>query len=1471
MWKMGLVGYLSAFLCVFAAIPESERQALIDIYQATNGDEWFRNTAWKNEMGEFSAPGTEGQWQGVILDSTGEHVRKIQLFFNRLVGDLPNSIADLPHLELLDLSGNELTGTLPGTIVQLPELLTLSIGDNSFTALPDLSPLGKLETLEAGGNLLTGTVPLWILDIPNINRVELEGNQFTGTFPAEFANITRPLRINLASNLITHFPKGSWTRFLKLNLVRNELETSNCGALQDALAQGADIEFYFQMGRPFTCDGMALTQVLPWVSEIGQEWSSSLEIYNPENRPATVRVKQTDREDEQSFIIEGKSHQTIGVSESNSGVGILIYSDSSNLVTTYRVSGLRSPSGDSPALTFGQSIDEGSDHLFFPVLPESLKTAIALLAPQAGEAVPVEMVLYGAAGRIGEGSIILQPGQPTAFLLSDIFADGLNTSDVALEVIADNAVKLFGTAFAFNDLNEPAMMPALPWASATDDLVMPWVASNEQWTSQLALFNPGDGDARVELTARTPAGEARTEVVSIGPKRLLSLESGSLFSDFRGYALRIVATDDSGESSMPIFANQQVGNLEAQTVSPSSALTPAIEMRRLSPLVVLPIPNVKKTPIVVLQAPENQGPLNVEILYSVDRFLTETKTVTLQDANPLPILLADITPSFAFLSGSFVATALSGTPITATFFDFNEFREPSLTRARQQVWVDLGVAVTHIAPCEGESQTRITVTNSGPLSAPPGSELRVVADSGAVVSHILSEPLGVGESVAFNHAEMDFNQTLGVRMLLPPGVVDADPSNNHRKFTPNRALAFGPGYRLHETEGGIPTGIVHADEPFLSLPASTVVLTCGDQLSFEVERLLVGTVGEKHDPQFNYQSQWQIDPVPTVIWVSQTGEIRVEGLETGGVYRIHGIVKDSEGVDHRFENLAHLSRSNYAKADMQWANSSQSPSANHVFHPFDNRNWLPHAVLGRDIPTATSDGTIPVPNTFSEIVQAVRYEFNRDASENVVLELPEGVFDSGSRVYSFRTPNDPGALERRFVIHGAGADKTFFVDSRLAPAPDTSEHFFGFEPRFEFLDFDRVEIRDFAIWGAVPKGNVMEVSGKPVPVLPDRVFEPYSWFSGGIGIMNSQNILITDMDLRFHSVGLSLRGSLADPENADNTTTVVENLAITYGESGILLQDQSQTHLGPGIDIYHVSRQGIFGNQVNGLIVEDVTIDGARQRGINLDQSQRIWIRNNRILNSGQTGIHFGGMVHFAAVTGNYIDTVDRDRPNPFNDQNSVNGETLFYRPVYEAIKSVHGRWGDSGNFWIADNTIRNVADGIGFMQGTASGVLIEDNDIQAWRRGIRLGFGFARTLVSEGASFEAYLEELFVMDNNLIEMQPSVSTDSKARHGVLFPGNDPNCVGCNIDFMDSYGADFGKRIAYYPFPIIFTEPCENDPDPNCAVRFDNGMLQNPGPVYLPALDEADYQHPNAISMPLDEASIAIAAQIRQAILAMLP
>ncbi len=153
-----------------AQVSATEKQALIDLYNATQGDHW--NTKWNLKKDVAT-------WHGVTV--ADDHVTGISLLFNNLEGTLPASIGALTHLRVLELSFNKLSGTLPES----------------------LGNLRKLETLAFNGNMLGGTIPSSLGKLGNLKNLHLSSNSFTGTVPTELGKLKKLEVFNVFDNQLT--------------------------------------------------------------------------------------------------------------------------------------------------------------------------------------------------------------------------------------------------------------------------------------------------------------------------------------------------------------------------------------------------------------------------------------------------------------------------------------------------------------------------------------------------------------------------------------------------------------------------------------------------------------------------------------------------------------------------------------------------------------------------------------------------------------------------------------------------------------------------------------------------------------------------------------------------------------------------------------------------------------------------------------------------------------------------------------------------------------------------------------------------------------------------------------------------------------------------------------------------------------------------------------------------------------------
>jgi hypothetical protein len=201
-----------AFLLVFglslpAAIPDSERQVLIGLYNSTNGDNWVRKDNWKKNPTEFNDPGTENTWYGVTIGivNWNETVTGIQLYSNNLAGTIPSELGSLSNLKDLDFWNNQLSGSIPPELGNLSNLQYLYLNSNQLMgSIPlSLSNLSNLDTLQLNDNQLTGSIPTEFGNLSNLFYLYLYNNQLSGSIPSQFGNLRNLCIVNLSSNVLS--------------------------------------------------------------------------------------------------------------------------------------------------------------------------------------------------------------------------------------------------------------------------------------------------------------------------------------------------------------------------------------------------------------------------------------------------------------------------------------------------------------------------------------------------------------------------------------------------------------------------------------------------------------------------------------------------------------------------------------------------------------------------------------------------------------------------------------------------------------------------------------------------------------------------------------------------------------------------------------------------------------------------------------------------------------------------------------------------------------------------------------------------------------------------------------------------------------------------------------------------------------------------------------------------------------------
>ena len=165
---------------------ETDREALVALYNATEGEDWIFSNNWLSD-----AP--LGEWHGVTTNADGR-VIGLSLINIRLTEEIPAELGNLSNLTDLNLSGNRLTGKIPPELGNLSNLRDLYLHDNDLSGKipPELGSLSKpdragpqLQRLERGDTAGAGQPLQADRAGPQLQRLgRVRAKQFAG--PVEY-------------------------------------------------------------------------------------------------------------------------------------------------------------------------------------------------------------------------------------------------------------------------------------------------------------------------------------------------------------------------------------------------------------------------------------------------------------------------------------------------------------------------------------------------------------------------------------------------------------------------------------------------------------------------------------------------------------------------------------------------------------------------------------------------------------------------------------------------------------------------------------------------------------------------------------------------------------------------------------------------------------------------------------------------------------------------------------------------------------------------------------------------------------------------------------------------------------------------------------------------------------------------------------------------------------------------------------
>ena len=203
--------------------PESDRDILALLYNATDGPNWRESANWLSDR-------PLSEWYGVSTNEGG-HVTHLDMFNNRLSGALPSELGNLSSLEFLALGDNRLSGPIPPELGNLSNIWAIDLPRSQLSGSipPELGNLSNLGGLVLRGNQLSGPIPSELGNLSNLRDLYLDDNRLSSSIPPELGKLSRLHYLGLEGNQLSGpIPSelGALSSLERMHLDGNQLSGS---------------------------------------------------------------------------------------------------------------------------------------------------------------------------------------------------------------------------------------------------------------------------------------------------------------------------------------------------------------------------------------------------------------------------------------------------------------------------------------------------------------------------------------------------------------------------------------------------------------------------------------------------------------------------------------------------------------------------------------------------------------------------------------------------------------------------------------------------------------------------------------------------------------------------------------------------------------------------------------------------------------------------------------------------------------------------------------------------------------------------------------------------------------------------------------------------------------------------------------------------------------------------------------------